>query len=68
MTTDGPDDDVVDYTKLESLELATLDEQIRQDLLNRGELTSLNPPTEEGRRLHSQRVAIRVELKSRGLR
>lgn len=66
-------DDVVDVTALSDLDLVDLAAKTRQDLLRSHQMTaddrmlSVEQGTEEGRRLHSLRVAIQVELNKRGL-
>lgn len=57
---------VVDVTQLNDYELSCLDRDIRQELINRGEMhTPLLRCSDEGRRLHLQWVACKVELSKR---
>lgn len=57
-----------DYSTMDSMDLAEKEAEIKQELLKIGEYTTLNPATQQARDLHSQRVAIRIELRRRGLR
>lgn len=68
---DEPDDEqpeVIDYSSMESMELAAKEAEVKQELLRLGEFTKMNPTTQRARDLHSQRAAIRIELRRRGLR
>jgi len=51
---------------LEDIELVDRYTEVKDALLDRQE--GLNPTTEEGRRLHSERTALLVELAKRELR
>ena len=57
-----------DVTSLGALALVRRNEVVRQALLAMGELTSKNPTTQEARDLHSERVALLVEMTRRNLR
>jgi hypothetical protein len=56
--------DVV-VTTLDDAELSSHYSQVREELLQRGEM--INPGTQTGRDLHSQRAAYIIELRRRGL-
>jgi hypothetical protein len=64
--------DVLRVDELDNLSLVRRYEQLRQLLLESGEMLSdiAGTPrsTQEGRDLHSERVAILVEMTKRGLR
>lgn len=66
--------DVVDVTALTDLELVDLHANVRQDLLGSKQMTADDrrlshvDSTDEGRRLHSLRIALEVEMHKRGLR
>lgn len=66
-------DDVLDVTTLSDLDLVDLAANVRQDLLESGQMPAdlkecAIDATDEGRRLHSLRVALEVEMTRRGLR
>lgn len=55
--------DVVDYTTKNRLELSVLLQEVTDKLYEREEM--LQPSTDEGRRLHSERAALLIALKTR---
>jgi hypothetical protein len=65
--------DVVDITSLTDLELVDMCANVRQELLESGQMLGDSPvsaihATHQGRELHSLRVALLVEMTKRGLR
>lgn len=56
---------IIDYTKLETIELSRRLNHIKQELFDRKEM--MDPRTDEGRDLHSERAAILIELHKRGV-
>lgn len=65
--------DVVDVTTLSDLDLVDLYANVRQDLLGSGQMPAdlkecVVDATDEGRSLHSLRVALEVEMRKRDLR
>lgn len=56
-------EDVVDVTKLSTLQLVELKESIETSLFER--MAALNPHDQESRDLHSLRNAVQVELSTR---
>ena len=52
---------------LDDLALVRRNERVRQTLIGLGELTVENPSTDEARALHSERVALLVEMRRRNL-
>lgn len=52
---------------LSDLELVRRAAQVRQALLLSGEMTASNPSDQTARDLHSERLALRIELLKRGL-
>lgn len=58
--------EVVDFTTLDTLELNRRFGACRRALYELGEMRE--PTTDEGRRLHSERVAMLLEMRRRGAR
>lgn len=58
----------LDVRALDNLELVRRNEKVRQELISLGELTVENPTTQRARDLHSERVALMVEMARRGFR
>lgn len=56
---------IVDFTKLSDLEVSTLFSDVRTELIKTDEM--LHPTTDEGRRLHSERLALLIEMRKRGM-
>lgn len=64
---DEPDlEDAIDLSKLTDLEISTMFSDVRRDLLASEQM--MNPTTERGRELHSQRAALLIEMSRRGMR
>lgn len=58
--------DIVDVQALSTMELLTYHQAIRKQLYELGEM--LEPRTDKGRDLHSQRTACIIELRRRNVR
>lgn len=56
---------VESVTMLDEVELSRRFNEVRGELLTRGEMIS--PKTDTGRELHSQRAALLVEMRRRGM-
>lgn len=56
---------VEDVSLLNEVELSSRYNKCKQDLLERGEM--IDPKTDTGRELHSQRTAYLLEMRRRGM-
>jgi hypothetical protein len=56
---------VEDVSLLTEVELSSRFNKVRQDLLARGEM--IDPKTDTGREMHSQRTAYMLEMRRRGM-
>lgn len=56
---------IVDFTTLSDLEVSSLFSDVRTELIKTDQM--LNPTTDEGRRLHSERLALLIEMRKRGM-
>ena len=59
-------DQATDFTKLSNLEISTMFNDVRNDLITMGEMLVVK--TDAGRELHSQRTALLVEMAKRKMR
>lgn len=62
---DTVEDDILRVDQLDDLNLAVKHKEVRKALMDSGEM--LDPKTDTGRELHSQRVALIVEMRRRNL-
>lgn len=60
-----PPTDVVSVCMLDELGLSRRFNEVRQALLNMSEM--VDPKTEKGRELHSERAALIIEMRRRGM-
>lgn len=60
-----PPSGAVSVSVLNDLELSSRFNAVKQELLQRGEM--VNPTTQAGRDLHSERAAFIIELRRRGM-
>ena len=56
---------IVDFTTLSDLEVSSLFSDVRTELIKTDQM--LNPTTDEGRRLHSEHLALLIEMRKRGM-